>query len=92
MPPDLPKGPPFWQRLIVGTAAVGLGVYAFLDALKEFELIKFTPFSEEEIAQRKLENRKLSIRQLEQVTLDYTPEAKEKFRKRAEQLEKEKGS
>ncbi|CAH2351130.1 hypothetical protein CLIB1423_03S00210 [[Candida] railenensis] len=78
-------GPPFLHKLIVGTVAVAVGVYAAWDASKDFELVKYTPFSEEEVLKRQQEKKGLKITHLDTRTLDYTPEAKERLRKVAEE-------
>lgn len=76
MPPKVPPTPPFSHRFIVGTLALMAGAYVLLDAGRDFEYIKFTPHSPDEIERRKREHLGLQIKQLDTRTLEYTPEAK----------------
>lgn len=89
MAQKLPPTPPFIHRFVVGTIALAAGAYLLMDAGKDFEYIKFTPHSSEEVERRKRENIGLQIKQLETRTLDYTPEAKERLRGLVEQQGKE---
>lgn len=73
------------HRIIVGTIATTFGIYACWDAARDFELIKYTPYSAEEVEQRKREKKGLKITHLDVRTLDYTEEAKAKIRKIEEQ-------
>lgn len=77
----LPPTPPFSHRLVVGTLAVFAGIWAFWDAGKDFEFVKFEPHTPEEIERRRREKVGLSIKHLDTRTLDYTPEAKERMHK-----------
>lgn len=85
MTQKIPPSPPFSHRLMVGTIALAAGMYLLMDAGKDFEYIKFTPHSPEEIERRKREHVGLQIKQLDTRTLDYTPEAKERLRGLVEQ-------
>lgn len=85
MTQKLPPTPPFSHRLVVGTIALVAGLYLLMDAGKDFEYIKFTPHSPEEIERRKKEHVGLQIKQLDTRTLEYTPEAKERLRGLVEQ-------
>lgn len=87
----LPPQPSTFSRFVVATIATVLGGYVVYDTGKDFEFIKFQPHSPEEIERRKKENIGLSMKQLETSTLEYTPEAKERFRKLVEENGKESG-
>lgn len=79
-----PSGPLAILKFLVASAAIGLGIYACWDALRDFQLVTYTPCSEEEVLQRKKENRGIKITHLDTRTLELTPEAKEKLRGRNE--------
>lgn len=82
--------PPFLHKLIVGTVATVAGIYVMLDAGKDFEYVRFEPHSKEEMERRKREGVGMSMKTADTMTLDYTPEAKERLRRLIE--EKERGS
>lgn len=86
--PPLPPQPPFFNRMVVATIATALGAYVVYDSGKDFEFIKFEPHTSEEIERRKRENIGLQMKQLETSTLDYTPEAKERFKRLLEEKQK----
>lgn len=72
---------PFSHRVIVSTLAVLIGSYVVYDNSRDLQLVSYKPFSEEEVARRKREGASMTMKTLDSCTLDYTPEAKEKFRK-----------
>lgn len=85
----LPPSSPFSHKLVVSTVAVVVGFYAAWHAGRDFQFIRFEPHSPEEVEKRKRENARLQMRQLDSRTLDYTPEAKERMRRKlAEPAEK----
>ena len=84
----LMSSPPFINRLIVGTLAVVTGAWVFWDTGKDFEFIKYTPHTPEEVEKRKREHKGLLIKHLETCTLDYTPEAKARLEKLVREREK----
>lgn len=81
----LPPTPSFGHRFVVGTVALVAGLYLLMDAGKDFEYIRFTPHSPEEIERRKKEHVGLQIKQLDTRTLDYTPDAKDRLNELFEQ-------
>lgn len=86
---NLMSGPPISHRIVVATLATLAGAYVVKDAGKDFEFVKFTPHSEEEVERRKKENIGLTFRQLDTRTLEYTPEAKKRLSELAEIKRKE---
>lgn len=84
----LPPSSPMSHKIIVGTLAVGIGIYAFMKAGSDFQFVKFEPRLPEEVERRKRDKIGMSMTQLDQRTLDYTPEAKERIRKSMEAMEK----
>lgn len=86
------SGPPFSHRLVVGTFAVFAGAYVVWRTGKDFEFVKFEPYSEEEVERRKREKVPFSIRQLDSRTLDYTPEAKKRLKEYLAQQSNDNGS
>lgn len=82
--------PPFAHRVVVGTLAVLAGAYVVYDTGKDFQFVKFEPHSEEEIARRKRDNVPMLMKHLETCTLDYTAEAKEKYKKALQKEEEAK--
>lgn len=85
--------PPLLHRIIVGTVAVFAGGWVLWDTGKDFEFVKYTPHTPEEIERRKKDHQGLLIKHLETCTLDYTPEAKARLAKmvREKEEDKEKG-
>ncbi|EER30819.1 predicted protein [Candida tropicalis MYA-3404] len=84
------KEVPMINRFIVGTFAILLGGYVTYKSGSDFQFMKFTPHSPEEIERRKRENIGFSVKFTEDMTLDLTPEAKLKYEKmRLEKLKHE---
>ncbi|EMG46301.1 hypothetical protein SBY92_002487 [Candida maltosa Xu316] len=75
-------GSPMSHKLIVGTIAVIAGGYVAYKTGSDFQFVKFVPHSPEEIERRKRENVGLKMTVTDETTLDLTPEAKERIRKR----------
>lgn len=85
------KEVPMLNRFIVGTLAILLGGYVTYKSGSDFQFMKFTPHSPEEIERRKKENIGFSVKFTDETTLELTPEAKLKYDKlRLEKLEKSK--
>ncbi|RCK65035.1 hypothetical protein Cantr_00956 [Candida viswanathii] len=81
---------PMKHRWIVGIIAVLAGGYATYKSGNEFQFVKFTPHSPEEIERRKQQNVGLLLKFDDKTTLDLTPEAKEKYaRIRLEKLKQQ---
>ncbi|CAN3359336.1 hypothetical protein DICA3_D03180 [Diutina catenulata] len=85
MTKTLPPTPPMTHRIVVGTIAVLAGIWLVKDAGKDFQWVKFTPHSPEEVERRKRENVPMSMSMTEERTLEYTTEARERLRKLVEQ-------
>ncbi|CAH6721236.1 hypothetical protein CLIB1444_05S06590 [[Candida] jaroonii] len=85
----LPPEPPLVGRIIVATLATFIGAYVAYDFGKDFEFVKFTPHSKEEIERRKRENIPLKMKSLDTMTLELKPEVKERMRALKEQESKE---
>lgn len=68
------------------------GAYVVWRTGKDFEFVKFEPYSEEEVERRKREKVPFSIRQLDSRTLDYTPEAKKRLKEYLAQQSNDNGS
>lgn len=81
----LPPSSPISHKIVVGTLAVCAGMYAFWQVGRDYQFIKFEPRLQEEIDRRKREGEGISIKHLETRTLDYTPEAKERLRRKLEE-------
>lgn len=83
----VPKSSPFLHKVVVGTIATLVGAYAFWSVGRDFEFVKFEPHLAEEIERRKREHIPTQMKQSEVRTLDYTPEAKARIRKKMKELE-----
>lgn len=73
---------PMSHKIIVGTIAILLGGYVTYKAGSDFQFVKYTPHSPEEIERRKRENQTgISMKMSEELTLDLKPEAKQRIQK-----------
>lgn len=84
-----PPSPLTLQRFIVGAIALAAGTYVVYDTGRDFQFIKYEPFSKEEVERRKQEGKKFSMTTTNTRTLDYTPEAKERLKKLIEEKNEE---
>lgn len=75
----LPPSSPISHKIVVGTIATIAGMYMFWQTGKDFEWVKFEPRLKEEVEQRKRDNVRMTMRELDERTLDYTPDAKERL-------------
>lgn len=76
--------PPMFNRIVVGIIATVAGAWMVKETGKDFQFVTFTPFSEDEVQRRKEQKIGMSMRSSDQLTLDYTPEAKDKIRRKLE--------
>ena len=71
------QGAPMSHKIIVGTIAI-----VTYKTGSDFQFVKYTPHSPEEIERRKRENQTgISMKMSEELTLDLKPEAKQRIQK-----------
>lgn len=71
---------PLAHRIVVSTLAGMAGTYLVYHLSRDFEFVRYEPFLEEEVERRKRAGTGLTMRTLNECTLDLKPEAKDKFR------------